>query len=641
MIRKEHLKKLFSYPFWVHLLLALCMFAAIWLTYKDCLSARFQLDDGLRIANNTHVHMKEFSFKRWVTEPFRDQAKRRWFAMMTISLNYYFAWLKPFYYRLVNVFIHMGSALFFYLLLVQTFRIARGGFKREDETFIRIAAFFGTMIWALHPLQTSAVTYIIQRMTSLSGMLYLAALLLYVHGRKRKGLKRWLCYGGCFVVAVLAVGSKEPAIMIVATIPLYEFYFFRDLQFSKNPEKNRKAVYIFLGGGLVVFALVLWQGNYLVKLIGLSYERYDFDMYQRLLSQPRILVYYLSLIFWPRPHRICTDPSFMAHSSSLFHPWTTLPAFLFLGLYLYIAFFLRKKQKLLSFGMFWLLINLLVEQSFIPLQLLFHHRLYLPVTFFIAGLVFSFSEWARSLRLTSPALVAGSAVIALLGFSSYLRNDVWNSPHKIWEAELKLDPDSYRIMINLSKEYLDSGQYHKALPILYRAIEINPQGMGAYINIASVYSNLGQHEKAIFYLKQAVRTIKSWPQREAETVTLSFATNSERLKKYDEAEKYYMKALSYSTDRKYLIYYKLAQLYYWRDEVDEAISWAKKSVAGQDKFYQGQFFLGSLYAEKKDYANSEKCFLRALGGEPAITADAYKHLASLAEREGNQDKAIE
>jgi len=414
MIRKEHLKKLFSYPFWVHLLLALCMFAAIWLTYKDCLSARFQLDDGLRIANNTHVHMKEFSFKRWVTEPFRDQAKRRWFAMMTISLNYYFAWLKPFYYRLVNVFIHMGSALFFYLLLVQTFRIARGGFKREDETFIRIAAFFSTMIWALHPLQTSAVTYIIQRMTSLSGMLYLAALLLYVHGRKRKGLKRWLCYGGCFVVAVLAVGSKEPAIMIVATIPLYEFYFFRDLQFSKNPEKNRKAVYIFLGGGLVVFALVLWQGNYLVKLIGLSYERYDFDMYQRLLSQPRILVYYLSLIFWPRPHRICTDPSFMAHSSSLFHPWTTLPAFLFLGLYLYIAFFLRKKQKLLSFGMFWLLINLLVEQSFIPLQLLFHHRLYLPVTFFIAGLVFSFSEWARSLRLTSPALVAGSAVIALL-----------------------------------------------------------------------------------------------------------------------------------------------------------------------------------------------------------------------------------
>jgi protein O-mannosyl-transferase len=148
----------------------------------------------------------------------------------------------------------------------------------------------------------------------------LSSLLLYVLGRKRVGAKRWSCYGGCFVSFIFAVGSKEPAIMIIATILLYEFYFFRDLRFSKNAEKNRKIGYMLLGGGAVVFALVLWQGNTVIKLIGLSYDRYDFDMYQRLLTQPRILVYYLSLVFWPRADRICVDPSFMEHSSSWLHP---------------------------------------------------------------------------------------------------------------------------------------------------------------------------------------------------------------------------------------------------------------------------------------------------------------------------------
>ncbi len=640
----NRIKNFKNYPAWFHILVAILLSISIWLCYKDCLSANFQLDDGLWIVNNHHVHMKEFDFKKWVTEPFKDRIPTRWFAMMTVSLTYFFVWLKPYWYRLTNVIIHMGSAFILYLILLHSIRIIKK-VSEKDGLYLKGVAFFGALAWALHPLQTSAVTYVIQRMSSLAGMFYLAALGLYILGRDRKGTKKWMFYGFCIFVTILALGTKETSAMIPAGIFLYVFYFYWDLRFSRDPLKNKRIIQTLLGFGVLIFVIVLWKGNTIVHLLGKNYGRYDFDMYQRLLSQPRILIYYLSLIFWPRPHRICTDPSFIEHSTSLWKPWTTIPSFFFLAFFIYLAYALRRKQKLLSFGMFWLLLNLLVEQTIIPLQLVYHHRLYLPGTFLIGGVIFWGTEKVRSVksfRLSSPGVAGVTIVVALLGFSSYLRNDVWNSAHKLWEAELKLDPDSGRIMINLSKEYLRRGMNRKALAVLYRALETDPDMIAVHLNMATAYRQLGQYRKSNFYLEQAMKNIPNWSKQKASQLFASLAINHEELKEYEKAEKYYLKALEFRVEEnKYAVYYRLSKLYYLMDRIEEAIRYAKMAVEESERFYKGYFYLGSLYAVAgSDYHNAREAFLKALGGEQETNLKAYKHLASLEERQGNLDEAL-
>ena len=148
---------------WLHFVILGVIFTAVWLAYKDCLSAAFQLDDGIRILNNAPVHLKEWSFKGWIESGLEAHARRP-VAMLTFSLTYLFFTLKPYYYRLGNVLIHMVSCGFLYYMFAVTFnKVAKGENREYSRNFILGAAFFAVLIWALHPVQTSSVTYIIQR----------------------------------------------------------------------------------------------------------------------------------------------------------------------------------------------------------------------------------------------------------------------------------------------------------------------------------------------------------------------------------------------------------------------------------------------------------------------------------------------
>jgi hypothetical protein len=308
--------------------LILVMITAIWFSYQHCLNAKFQLDDGLRITQNSHVHMRDFSWDHLFSIGHEQHDKRRWFTVMTLKLNYYFSWLKPYGYRLTNVVIHMIAGMLLFLILIPTFRRARPDLSGQDpgtRYFLTTTAFLAAMTWALSPLSTAAVTYVIQRSVSMSAMLCLAVLGCYLLGRNQKGLWRWLCYGLGLLLWVPALGSKEPAALLPLGILLYELYFFKDLRWSMNEKRQRwivTALFILAGIGMIILVFA-WED--LLKLAGRTYDRYDYDHLQRLLSFPRILFYYISLIFWPFPGRIAVDPSFVSHSVNLFDPRTALP----------------------------------------------------------------------------------------------------------------------------------------------------------------------------------------------------------------------------------------------------------------------------------------------------------------------------
>ncbi len=108
-----------------------------------------------------------------------------------------------------------------------------------------------------------------------------------------------------------------------------------------------------------------------------DFSKNEFTIAQRALTQLRVVIYYISLLFYPHPSRLNLDYDFPL-SYSLINPITTLPSLvLILGL-VALGLYLAKKQRLISFCIFWFLGNLVVESSVIPLAIIFEHRLYMP-----------------------------------------------------------------------------------------------------------------------------------------------------------------------------------------------------------------------------------------------------------------------
>jgi len=624
--------------------LALVMATAIWFSYSHCLNADFQMDDFLQIVNNSAIHMKDFSWGELLT--FEGMGKSRPVVFASLKLNYYFSWLKPHDYRLTNVVIHIVTSMLFFFIL--SFTCRKTGFAAaagNDNPTIRrwiTTAFFAVMAWALSPLSTAAVTYIVQRAVSLSAMFCLFAMGCYILGRIRFRNRSWPWYALAIVFWLLAVGSKQPAILLPVGILLYDIYFFRDGRLFSTARYNQTAWRVFLVVTALAMGLILWKGYALVDLIGgEKYARYPFDLYQRLLSFPRILFYYLGLIFFPLPERIAVDPSFVTHSVNFIKPWTTVPAWILLVFLFYLAWFLRHRERIISFGILWFVLFLLIEQTFIPLQLVFHHRLYLPSMFILAGIVLFLCRQAENFKITGPGLVIGTCVIAMLGLGTYQRNDRWNHPFQIWEAELKLDPDSARIMINLSREYMKIGMNQQAIALLFKLLEKDPKDIRAYMNIANAYTMMNQPEQAIFFLQKGASEVPKWPNSDAYRYLMIMAKDQMALQQFDKAEASYLKARDVVQAKDQASFHlKLSDLYHRMGKNQDAIAMAEQAVAFNEKYYEAQFFLGSLFAVAGNYEQAAAAFEKAIGGEDMINGKAYRHLANLAEWQDDQKKAL-
>ncbi len=121
------------------------------------------------------------------------------------------------------------------------------------------------LLWVVHPVQTQSVTYIVQRMNSLAGMFFLLSFYLYVRGRQG-GTKRTkiLYYSGCVAAGILALGSKENAVILPLMLAFYEFYFFSGLDFRGIRRKWPQITIIL--GALILIALVHLGPNFIERL---------------------------------------------------------------------------------------------------------------------------------------------------------------------------------------------------------------------------------------------------------------------------------------------------------------------------------------------------------------------------------------
>jgi tetratricopeptide (TPR) repeat protein len=483
----------------------------ILIIYSNTLNASFHLDDFHNITQNTRIQINDLYPETIHDVMFSDSTKGRFFyrpiSNLSIALNWYFCQKNVVGYHIVNICFHIITAFFLYLSILALFKTPNlAGRYTGDEYFIAILA---AGMWAVNPIQTQAVTYIVQRMAAMSALFYIIGIFCYLKARLHDStFKRIFWSLGIMVSFLLAVGSKENAIMFPISVLLVEMVFFQNMA---NPKIRKKMLF---GGSLVlliVFAAGVWLflSSEFINLILSGYERRTFTFTERVLTQPRIVVFYLSQIFYPIADRLSIDHDVIV-STGLFSPWTTFTATLLIVVLIGIAIQQIKKRPLLAFAILFFFFNQIIESSVIALELIFEHRNYLPSLFLFLPIAAGIKRAIDYYLNDNQSKIMGgiligfcSVLIMMFGLGTYVRNMAWINAKTLWEDTIAKAPGRARGYQNLVHSYYDKiYDYDQVLELSKKSMYLadstrNKAELISLANMANVHANRKKFEKAI------------------------------------------------------------------------------------------------------------------------------------------------
>lgn len=492
---------------WTHLLIITFFVSVI---YSNTFSVPFHFDDKLNIVDNPSV--KNLS-------NFWPPAGNRWFGYLTFALNYAAGGLSTAGYHGVNLAIHLSTAFLVYWLLQLTFKtpyFAPVGTEHAEKQKTRNAllALFTSLLFAVHPIQTQAVTYIVQRFASLATLLYLLSITTYVQARllslsKEQSIRHtsqstrgaWLFYILSFLSAVLAMKTKEISFTLPVVVVLYELSFF-----GRTPHQFKKRMIYLLPVLLTLAIIPLTMTDFGRNFQNSFTASNEISRLDYLLTQFRVLTTYLRLLAFPINQSI--DYSYPVSRAFLDPP--VLLSFILLASIFITAgiLFIRSRSsfhslRLIAFGIFWFFITLSVESSIIPIaDVIFEHRLYLPsigAAIAIAGTIFYVVERlrARHRHAGTIGLAAGMITLVLLSAASYSRNAVWNSEIQVWQDAVQKYPAAFRAHSMLGTLYQRNGNRIAAMNAYRAALAINPSHAEAHVNLGSVLVEEGRLDEGM------------------------------------------------------------------------------------------------------------------------------------------------
>ena len=469
--------------------------ALVLFIYSNILEGPFTFDDDYNIENNPNIRLTELSLGGITRAGFESSVSNRPVANISFALNYYFHQYNVMGYHLVNILIHITTGILIYLFTSTTLNAPTLRSLYETD---RSIPFFTALLWLVHPIQTQSVSYIVQRMNSMAAMFYILSLLLYAKGRLAGGKKkRWALFAGCLCTAILALGSKETAATLPFFIFLYEWYFFQDLSLTWFKRH-------FLGFATILILLALLAFMYLgahpLESILYSYQGRDFTVMQRVLTEFRVVIFYISLLIFPHPSRLNLDHDFPI-SHSLFEPTTTLLSIVAIAVLIGLAIYVAKKQRLISFCILWFLGNLVIESSVIGLEIIFEHRTYLPSMLVILMAVTLVYRYIKPKWLRVAAL---GALVMICSNWTYERNSVWSNEVALWKDCAEKSPNKARPHNNLGLALAQKGKLKEAVEHYSKALNIKPGYVEVLNNLGLALSEQGRLEEAISYYSKAL-----------------------------------------------------------------------------------------------------------------------------------------
>ena len=478
----------------------------IFLVYSNSFHCSWHFDDVTNIVNNQGLHLKELSFadlnRAFHADPGGPGRLYRPVSCVTFALNHFFGGLNVFGYHVVNLFVHAVSSLFLFLFIRGTLSLPSLGNRYSSQS--NSIALIATLLWALHPIQTQAVTYIVQRMSSLAGLFFVMAMYFYLRFRRALGRKEKVFYSGaCVLSFLMGFGSKENAALLPISLFLYEVLLIQRESWAPGRKRLGVAITLITALSVLILTYLYYRKGGLIPLID-EYACRPFSLTQRLMTEPRILLFYISLLIYPVPWRFSVAHSVQI-SDSLFDPATTVASILILVLALISLILFSKKRPLLSFCLLFFFVNHLMESTFLPLELVFEHRNYIPSMLFFVPAALAFCTFLEKHRSSKSVSFAASAlvVIILTGFagSTFLRNFAWKTPESLWMSALENAPDQLRVHHNLGLYYHERGSLRLAKSHYEQALRspvINRKDEPAltYFQLGLLHTQMGNLEEA-------------------------------------------------------------------------------------------------------------------------------------------------
>jgi len=542
------------------------------LIYSNTFSSPFVFDGVNLIEENASIrNLKDLGaiFRFWPT---------RFITFLSFAINYYFHKTEVFGYHLVNLSLHLGTAIlvfWFILLLFSTPKIN----DRDTVGNSRLIAFLSALIFVCHPIQTQAVTYIYQRTSSLAGLFYLLTLCFYLKARLlyNKTLVFYLFYIASLITTLLGMFTKETVFTLPFLILLLEIYFLK-----KEGRLTLKYVLPFLLLLVVIpLTLILTKTVYFKAQGILADKNIPLQPRYYFLTQFKVFITYIRLLFIPINQNLDYDYPI---SKSLFE----IPTFISLVLLFIILITtlrLYSRYPLISFGIIWFFLSLLPESSLITLNdVINEHRLYLPMVGFSLFLITSLYHLLRDNLRLFIVLIA----ILLVFYSSltYFRNIIWKDELTLWSDTVEKSPNKARPYNNRGTAYAGKGQYERAILDLTRAINIDPDYAPAYNNRGTAYAGKGQYERAIVDFTEAL------------TIDPSYA------------DAYYNRGNTFSSKGQY----------------DKAISDYEQAIRINPGYIDAYNNCGNAYIQKEEYDKAISNFTVALEIDPKIVDVYYNRL---------------
>ncbi len=456
-----------------HLFFLAGLAAAVFLAYANSLTGTWALDDSA---------IGQFAS---IEKSLDLRLGYRKLAYVSFLINKWINPLDPVNYRIMNIAIHVLNAALVYWLAFLTLRLP--GMRERFSRYAFPVAALSSVVFALHPININAVSYIVQRMASLAALFSLLALISYIYGRRpaASGTSAAFFYMLSAVFVFMGIFSKENAIMAMPLIVLYDYFFIA--RFEEHGA-GRKTVFVVLGGLLLLGAVTVFLdlhkvvGEMAGVLLGMNRVVPEkpwtaVDVYwtplQHILTEFRVICRYLSLIALPLPGRMVFDYWGFVPSTGISTPSSTLFSLMAVAGLIAFSIIRRRTLPFISFGILWYVIAISLE-SFLAVgsDLYFEHRNYLPV----AGLFFGIAAQAavsfRESFFSQKTFWAILLVLtAVLGGMTFRRNFVWKDSITLWTDTVNKAPQNLRATMALGNAHLKAADLASAGKLYTEALK--------------------------------------------------------------------------------------------------------------------------------------------------------------------------
>jgi len=478
------------------LIVCLALVIVVFLCFANALRNDFVFDDIYLVSVNSQIRSLNLPLLLSSYRPTRD---------ISYAIDFALWGENPFGFHLTSILIHAGNVLLVFALV-----------RRLTKDLV--SATLAALIFAVHPIQTDAVTYISGRRDVLFTFFYLLAFLSYLTYYRNRWSAKGVAYFILFLLLwVLSLLSKEMAVSLPILIFVWHFCdawdegtgsLWRGLwQTTKRTLNREKWFWLLLALAGIAFTAYWVLIKMASRRVGTgTFEYWGGSFYLNMLTVIRVHAWYLKQLVYPTP--IAQYLGAFEISESLFD-WRLLVSLVVVGGVLCYGFLQLNRDKLMAFAIFSYFAFLLPVSQLIPHhELLADHYLYLSMMSF--GLFVSLLiKRIGSSGVINPRalyLLAGVAVI-ILAVMTIIQNRTWKNERTLWSYNYQAVPSSPRAALNLGNTY----QYtepHKAEELFKRALALKPTPAierTVYDRLAVILINERKFDEAEFYVAEVLK----------------------------------------------------------------------------------------------------------------------------------------